>query len=107
MDLTLEGDRLADGAMDDVFLPRIKELAQRQSEGLSGHLWDVCWLTSPNPARSGFALLMTSSPQRQNKNRNCSPDPDCVSKRNGTTENWKQSYFEGPNCHKRKPCFCA
>jgi len=44
MDLTFEGDRLADGAIHDVFLPQIKELAQRQSEGLSGHLLDVCLL---------------------------------------------------------------
>lgn len=66
----------------------------------------VCWLKSPNPARSGFALLMTSSPQRQNKNRNCSPDPDCVFKRTDITKNWKQSYFADPSCHKRKLCFC-
>lgn len=57
MSLTFEGDRLPDGAMDDVFLTQIKELAQRQSEGLSGHLLAVCWLKSQYPACYGFVLL--------------------------------------------------
>lgn len=65
MSLTFEGDRLPDGAVDDVFLTQIKELAQRQSEGLSGHLLEVCWLKSQYPACYGFVLLVTSSPQRQ------------------------------------------
>lgn len=65
MSLTFEGDRLPDGAMDDVLLTQIKELAQRQSEGLSGHLLAVCWLKSQYPACYGFVLLVTSSPQRQ------------------------------------------
>lgn len=44
MNLPFEGDRLADGAVDDVSLTHVKGLAHRQSEGLSGHLREVFWL---------------------------------------------------------------
>lgn len=81
-----EGARLTDGAMDDVFLTQIKELAHRQSEGLSGHLLGVSWLKSEYPAHCGFALLMTSSPQRQRTKTEIALLIDCLSQRTGITQ---------------------